>query len=124
MKNRQTPFSSNDFLVFPLYVTADSGNTSTGNTGETSLYQRRDNVGRPNAPPRVTIECIYGEGCLSIVIPEGVMCISVKVYNDTEEYFGFVTTEDATMTLPILIGEYNIECTTDDGRVFCGVITW
>lgn len=80
---------------------------------------------RPNSPSRVGIECVYGEGFIEFSLPESVFSLSVTISNDTEEWYVFVTRYDFIQELPIgLSGEYSVECTADDGRIYIGSIVY
>lgn len=79
---------------------------------------------RPNAPSRSYIECFYGVGFIEFVMPDGVQTMGVRVFNGVDEYAGTVTANTPWVELPNLSGIYDIECTTDDGRVFSGSIEW
>lgn len=79
-------------------------------------------AGRPNAPSRVFIECTYGDGGMEFTFPEGVETLTVQISNEGETLTFVATSEEPRFEIPVLTGEYAIQCTTDDGRVFAGVI--
>ena len=110
---------------------SNAGNTDTKTDSdrhsfsETTLRINTSNKNhRPNAPSRSYIECFYGEGFVQFVFPDGVQTMMVRVYNGVEEYTGTVTADTPWVELPILSGIYDVECATDDGRVFSGSIEW
>lgn len=106
----------------PSYSNA---NNRTKSIGETTLKQNPSkNVNRPNAPSRSYIQCMYGESFIEFVIPDEVESMSVRIYNGVDEYAGTVTADTPWIELPNMSGIYDIECTTDDGRIFSGLIEW
>lgn len=50
--------------------------------------------------------------------------MTVRVFNGVDEYVGTVTADTPWLEFPILSGIYDVECTTDDGRVFSGSVEW
>jgi len=92
--------------------------------GQTVLRQHRGTTKRPNAPSRLYIECFYGDGFIQFVIPDGTQTLSVRVYNDSEEWSGVVSIANPTLELPTLIGEYTVECIDDSNRSFYGTIEY
>lgn len=111
-------------ILINTLAVANMDNSSTSTGGFISLTKRNGTNKRPNAPSRDFLECNYGEGFLVVVVPDGVSYITVRIYDDRDEYCGFVTSDAPIVELPMLTGEYYVECTTDDGRVFCGIIEW
>lgn len=80
---------------------------------------------RPNAPSRVGIECVYGEGYMTFAIPDSSFSLFVNVYNESAEWTGVVTQDDSTFELPdSMAGLYSVECTADDGRTYAGTIEY
>lgn len=119
------------FLVMLMYampmltVLADSGggqNNSTSDPGRTILYQKKNLSNRPNAPQRIYIECQYRNGSMGFIFPDGIYSVSVHIYNDLDNWWGIATTEESYIEIPSFNGEYIIECTSDDGRIFSGEI--
>lgn len=100
------------------------------NENSTSMYKTilkhnpAKKTGRPNAPSRSYIECFYGDGVVGFSFSGGVQSMEVRIYNGVNEYVGTTTADTPWIELPSLSGIYDIECTTDDGRVFSGVIEW
>lgn len=101
---------------------ADGSNHSFSETTLKLLSHKNNH--RPNAPSRSYIGCFYGEGFIEIVLPDGIHTMEVRVYNGDGEYAGTVSVDTPWIELPILSGIYDVECTSDDGRVFSGVIEW
>lgn len=77
---------------------------------------------RPNAPSRHTLECTYGEGFIEPIFPEGVNFITIRLYDEFNEWTAMVTPNCSVAEFPILTGTYNLECTFDNGYVFVGTI--
>lgn len=103
-------------------TTSGSGSSAIKNT--ILKNKSHNNSHRPNAPSRLYIECFYGEGFVEFIFPDGVQTMEVRVYNGVDEYAGTVSVENPLFELPILSGEYEIECSCDDGRIFSGMIEW
>ncbi|MDO4334482.1 MAG: hypothetical protein Q4C37_01430 [Bacteroidales bacterium] len=116
---------------FSAIVAADPSSQGTSmdnppkqSSKTTQLHLKRAS-NRPNSPSRVGIECVYGEGFIEFSLPESVFSLSVTISNDTEEWYGFVTRYDFIQELPIgLSGEYSVECTAEDGRIYIGSIVY
>ncbi len=49
---------------------------------------------------------------------------SVRVYNDVKEWSGVVSVTDPILQLPVLIGEYSVECVDDSNHSFYGIIEY
>lgn len=89
---------------------------------KTVLSLSKKGTARPNALSNIGMECFYGDGFIEFEFPEGVQYLYVKVYDMLFEFEGIVTKDSPTLEIPSHHGEYNIECTTDDGRMFSGII--
>lgn len=114
-------------LVFAFQLSEASTTSSNTTTviRETILKSNQaKKTNRPNAPSRSYIECFYGEGFVQVVFPDGIQTMTVRVFNGVDEYAGTVTADTTWVELPILSGIYDVECTTDDGRVFSGSVEW
>ena len=107
-----------------LMASADSGGNHTPILGKTVLLHQKVLSKRPNAPSRFFIECVYGDCLLEFIFPQGVNSLSIKVYNETEEWLTNATLDAPIVEIPSLEGEYTVECTANDGRVFSGIITF
>lgn len=102
---------------------SSSGNTTEkATTKKTVLYASHKGSLRPNAPSRLCMECNYGDGVIEFLLPEGVESLFVRVYDSLFELEGIVTCANPRFEIPNLQGEYSIECITEDGRVFSGII--
>lgn len=117
-------------LVFsvacPICVSADSNEVD--NQGEsptiikTVVLHRKGNQRRPNAPSREKLECIYGEGFVELIFPEATEYVNVSIHSIGEEYSGIISSEDPIFHFPPILGECTIDCITDDGKTFVGVL--
>lgn len=104
---------------------SSSGNTSEkATTKKTVLYASPTGSLRPNAPSRLSMECSYGEEFIEFLLPEGVESLFIRVYDSLFELDGMVTCSNPRFETPNLQGEYSIECITEDGRVFFGIIVF
>lgn len=92
--------------------------------GKTVILHQKVLSKRPNAPSRNVMECMYGDGFITCEFSEEVHSISIRLYNDCEEYSAIISQDNATMVIPPLSGEYNIECHSDNGRVFVGFLNF
>ncbi|MDE5812410.1 MAG: hypothetical protein K2G64_01235 [Muribaculaceae bacterium] len=120
-----------NFLLFfvivslPLQVVADRNDNSTQHpTATTVLSQKRHTTTRPEAPSRVFIMCAYDSEHLYFQLPAGVIFITVDLIGETNQWSGVATAEFPRVDIPVLMGEYEINCTTDDGRVFSGFLSF
>lgn len=89
---------------------------------KTVILQQKVNPIRPRVPSRITLECAYGDGYISCNFPESILLISVRLYNNTEEYTDIISQDNPTMLIPSLSGEYYIECETENGHLFVGTL--
>lgn len=104
---------------------ASSKNNTTPVIRETILRSNpAKRTNRPNAPSRAYIQCIYGDCFVEFILPDGVQTMEVRIYNGIDEYAGTVTADTPWIEIPNLSGIYDVECTTDDGRIFSGSIEW
>lgn len=70
------------------------------------------------------MECVYGEDYMSFSFPEGISSYTVHIYNEMDEWYGYVSIEEPTVHIPLFTGTYTLECTANDGRVFTGTINF
>ncbi|MDE6670375.1 MAG: hypothetical protein K2K26_11930 [Muribaculaceae bacterium] len=106
-----------------LSVLADSEGDKKDYSKLTIPQKRNNNLPtRPNAPSHIFIECEYGDGFMKFLFPDGIYSLSVRIYNELDNWWGIATTEESYIEIPSFNGEYIIECTSDDGRIFSGEI--
>lgn len=117
-------------LAFGMATASPDNNQNPGQSGthknvhDAILRHNKEKSGRPNAPSRLYIECFYGDGFIRFVFPDGTQTLSVRVYNDSEEWDGVVSVTNPTLELPPLSGEYTVECSDDANRSFRGIIEY
>ncbi len=109
---------------------ADSPSKESGNNDKSPdvarvvLRHYKGTTIRPNAPSRLTLECLYGDGFIEPIFPNGTQTLSVRVYNDVEEWSDVVSVTNPILRLPVLAGEYRVECIDDSNRSFHGFIEY
>lgn len=109
-------------MAFIGFVAKTNSNVPSNipKTGKTVILHQKVLSNRPNAPSRNFIECEYGENFLTLIFTEDIHSISVIVYNEEESYFALLNESNFTMNLPIISGEYCVECTANNGKIFVG----
>lgn len=115
------------FAVCSLLSTAiyaSEGGSDTKVPDKTIVLYDNIPSGRPNAPSRVYIECTYGSGFINFSFPESIQEISVEIYNEDESICGVVTNNFPCMELPDMSGNYNIVCTTENNKIYRGILTF
>ena len=111
-------------LLFPVVTSADSKDrpkTST-KSKEVILTPIKTAHNRPNAPARIFIHCAYSDSEIEFTLPDGVVSVSVIIYNEEENLADIVTPENPVMDISGLTGECTIECTADTGTTFYGML--
>ncbi len=107
----------------PIRIVADSNGDNQPSSSNTIILSKSSSATkRPNAPARDFIECHYGAGYLEFGFSNNISSLTVELYNDTDSWAGFVTVETPIIETPVFEGEYTIQCTTNDGRIFKGII--
>lgn len=102
-----------------------SSDTPTKQHSKITLLHLKRASNRPNAPSRVGIECAYGDGFVEFFLPESISGLSVIIHDDSDEWHGFVTRDESILEIPTaLTGEYSVECTADDGKVYSGYLIY
>ena len=86
------------------------------------LNHKESDKNRPKAPSRVHVECTYDSERMSFSFPGQINSYAVYVYNENDEWYGYVTREEPNVYISMSSGTYTIECTANDGRVFIGTI--
>ena len=117
-------------LSFGMAIASPENNQSSGQYGTTQnvhsayLRHKTEPSKRPNMQSRLYVECLYGDGFIQFVIPDGTQTLSVRVYNDEEEWSGVVSVTNPILKLPVLTGEYSVECSDDSNRSFYGTFEY
>ena len=87
-----------------------------------TILSAKSDSGRPKAPSRAHVECMYSEDYLTFSFLGEISSYAIYMYNDTDEWYGYVSKEVPTVQIPHFLGTYTLECTADNGRVFIGTI--
>ena len=88
---------------------------------KTVLHAKDISTHRPKAPLRLYIECLYGEGIIEFNMSEVIDNLDFTISTGSDVIWcGHVTTDEPTTEIPILRGEYQIDCVTDGGMTFSG----
>lgn len=104
-----------------MYATAETQQPTTSTTSVRLHNKITSN--KPKAPVRYYVECIYSAGYIEFTFLPGTTSMHIVLSNgDVPVWEGNVTPEYPSVTIPILSGEYEVTCITDDGREFCGTI--
>ena len=86
------------------------------------VLSSKSQSGRPKAPSRLHVECTYSADEMTFSFPGEISSYSICMYNDTDEWYGYISKEEPTVQIPLFVGTYTVECTANDGRVFTGTI--
>lgn len=112
-------------LCLVIFLSGEAKSEESSSNGQrTTLTQEKSNKNRPGLPSKVYVECIYDEGYLSFSFPGGIVAYTVRVYDDTDEWYGYVCVDEPMVQVPLFTGVYSVECIANDGRVFKGTITF
>lgn len=94
-----------------------------GQTNNHAVLREKSASGRPKAPARYNVECTYILGYMEFTFPSEVSYMSVEIYEgETLIWNGFVTLDSPAIEIPILCGEHNVICTTDNGAEYGGIV--
>lgn len=107
--------------LFSIQGVSDGRDTPPVSSKATILGMK-SNKHRPKAPSRVFVECVYGEDYMTFSFPGGISSYTVHIYNETDEWYSYVSEEKPTVNIPLFTGTYTLECTANDGRVFTGTV--
>lgn len=80
---------------------------------------------RPCAPARQTnnIECEYSVGQMTFTFPLGVSYMNIIICdNGTFVWNGMVSQYSPSVNIPILNGEYEVICITDENKEYSGIV--
>ncbi len=108
-------------LPIKIAIAEGDGHKQPSSTNTIILSKNTSASKRPHAPARDFIVCQYGVGYLEFIFPNDINSLTIQVYNN-DSWTGFVTVEEPVIETPIFEGEYTIQCTTNDGSIFNGII--
>lgn len=104
-----------------MHAIAEGQQPTTSTTSVRLHIQITNN--KPKAPARYYVECIYSIGYMEFTFLPEVTSMHIVLSNgDVPVWEGDVTPESPSVDIPILYGEYEVICVTDDGREFGGTI--
>lgn len=104
-----------------VYATAEGQQTAASTTSVRLHNQITTN--KPKAPARYYVECTYSIGYMEFTFLPEVTSMHIVLSNgEVSVWEGDVTPEAPSVAIPILYGEYEVTCITDDGREFGGTI--
>lgn len=83
----------------------------------------------PDRAPRTLgdlfITCYYNNECIELEFPADVDFMEVTIGNEnTTIWSGVVTADMPSCDIPYLVGNYVIACTTDNGTVYSGLLSF
>lgn len=110
-------------ITFSFPVKAED-QPQTNNSKNIVLHHIKSSTNRPRVPSRLTVGCTYGEGFLAFTLPENVSTLTFLLNNGEEEISGMVTSDNPIAEIPVLQGEYQIECQDDGYRTYVGVLNF
>lgn len=108
-------------IITSLHAIAE-GQQSTTSSKSVRLRNNTTN-NKPQAPARYYVECIYSAGYMEFTFLPEITSMHIVLSNeDVPVWEGDITPESPSVAIPILYGEYEVTCVTDDGREFGGTI--
>lgn len=120
------------FLLCILYAclayAQDNTKPEQHRNNKTSILAKKQETstsGKPRMPGRAVLNCEYGEGYISIQLPDWAESAEVTVSeNEMPVWFCTMTPQDNTAGLPALNGEYTITCELDDQSTYVGTLVF
>ena len=71
------------------------------------------------------ITCYYNNECIEVEFPADAECMEVTISNESVSVWsGIITCDAPTCDIPQLVGQYIITCTTDNGLVYQGLLSF
>ncbi|MBR5844494.1 MAG: hypothetical protein IKY75_07965 [Bacteroidaceae bacterium] len=87
--------------------------------------QIASNNGSPRTLGDLFITCYYNNECIELEFPADVDFMEVTIGNEnTTIWSGVVTADMPSCDIPYLVGDYVIACTTDNGTVYSGLLSF
>lgn len=79
----------------------------------------------PRMPSYNFIECRYSLGKIEFELPSSIENIEIEIYNQNiPVWSGVIYSGDSFAEIPYLSGDYSIYCTTNDGQMFFGTLSF
>lgn len=89
------------------------------------LHKESVSVNTPRTLGDLFITCYYNNECIELEFPADVDFMEVTIGNEnTTIWSGVVTADMPSCDIPYLVGNYVIACTTDNGTVYSGLLSF
>lgn len=112
-------------LVTVQFVMADGKTPTLPQKTKRLEKQIPSNNGSPRTLGDLFITCYYNNECIELEFPADVDFMEVAIGNEnTTIWSGLVTADTPTCDIPYLVGNYVIACTTDNGTVYSGLLSF
>lgn len=106
-------------------VMADGNTPKLPQKTERLDKQIASNNGSPRTLGDLFITCHYNNECIELEFPADVDFMEVTIGNEnTTIWSGVVTADMPSCDIPYLVGDYVIACTTDNGTVYSGLLSF
>ena len=112
-------------LVTVQFVMADGKTPTLPQKTKRLEKQIPSNNGSPRTLGDLFITCYYNNECIEVEFPADVDFMEVTIGNEnTTIWSGVVTADMPSCDIPYLVGNYVIACTTDNGTVYSGLLSF
>lgn len=112
-------------LVTVQFVMADGKTPTLPQKTKRLEKQIPSNNGSPRTLGDLFITCYYNNECIELEFPADVDFMEVTIGNEnTTIWSGVVTADMPSCDIPYLVGNYVIACTTDNGTVYSGLLSF
>lgn len=111
-------------ITFTMGFAVDTTSPPPLSIGKIVLRSSKPASNRPNTPSNVSMTCVYGNGFLIFEVPQGISSLTVEISNETDQWNAMLALPSNILETPEFNGDYGIICTADDGRVFCGLLSF
>ena len=96
-----------------------------GPVSSTLLKKETVSSQRPRTLGDMFITCYYNNECIEVEFPADAECMEVTISNESVSVWsGIITCDAPTCDIPQLVGQYIITCTTDNGLVYQGLLSF
>lgn len=111
------------FCCFALSLLASPSTEDNTTSGNVVILHSPATTKKPKSPSYMVVECVYGYGYLSFILPEEISTLNISVYqNGNLVHTDAITETNEYIEVPIYNGEYYIYAISDTGKVFEGHI--